>query len=388
MRVLLAHNYYQQPGGEDRVFAAEASLLERNGHEVVRYCQHNDRVGRFSRAGAALRTVWNHESYTQVRNLLRKARPAVCHFHNTFPLISPAAFYAARAEGVPVVLTLHNYRLLCPGATMMRNGSVCEDCRIAGAPWPAVVHGCYRGDRAASAAVALMLAAHRCAGTWSRVVTRYIALSEFARRKFTEGGLPEERVMVKPNFIAPDPGYSANRNGHALFVGRLSPEKGIETLLQAWRVLKAPIGLRIAGDGPMADMVAKAATRDRRIEWLGALGRDQVIDQMKQARVLVFPSVWYEGLPLTIIEAYATGLPVIAGRIGTMLDLVTPGETGWHFQPGDPDGLARQVASCHERPSDANELGHRARREYERTYTADENYRRLMDIYHSAGEAS
>lgn len=384
MRILLAHTYYKQPGGEDRVFAAETALLRQNGHEVVHYCLHNDKTADFGGKRLLAQTLWSGAAYAELREMVHRIRPDVCHFHNTFPLMSPSVFYAAKAERVPVVATLHNYRLVCPGATLMRRDAVCESCLKARVPWHGVVHGCYRGSRGASAATALMLAAHRYAGTWSRAVDVWVALTPFAREKFIEGGLPANRLAVKPNFVAPDPGGSEQRENFALFVGRLAPEKGIETLLAAWRQLKAPMRLRIAGSGPLEDQVAQACRADERIEWLGRLSNAQTVEQMKKARVLVFPSIWYEGLPLTVLEAFATGLPVLASNLGAMSSLVENGANGLHFAPGSGTDLAAKIAWCWDNPRNVTRLGRQARQTYLAHYTAASNYEQLMQIYSRA----
>jgi glycosyltransferase involved in cell wall biosynthesis len=335
----------------------------------------------------AIKTVWNRETYARLRRLLRRERPEVCHFHNTFPFMSPAVLYAAKAHGIPVVVTLHNYRLLCPGATFLRDGGVCEDCSSAVFPWPAVAHGCYRASRAASAATGLMLGTHRLMGTWTRVVDVYIALTAFAREKFVQGGLPAEKVVVKPNFVGGDPGPSGERADFALFVGRLSAEKGIETLLESWRQLAVPMPLKIAGDGPMADAVAAAAARDSRIEWLGRLPEEQIGGLMRHARVLVFPSIWYEGLPLSILEAYANGLPVIASDLGSMRELLADGATGLRFSPGNPTELAGRLAWTWTNRERLAEMGYCARRTFQEHYTAAVNYRRLIEVYHLAARS-
>lgn len=384
MRILLAHTYYKQPGGEDRVFLSETALLRQNGHEVLEYCQHNSRTADLGSLTLAARTVWSDSTYKELREILRREKPAVCHFHNTFPLMSPAAFYAAKAEGIPVIATLHNYRLLCPSATLMRQGSVCEDCLATRIPSSAVRHRCYRGSRSASAAAALMLTVHRWMETWTRAVDVWIALTDFARQKFVDGGLPSGKVVVKPNFVTPDPGVSADREDFALFAGRLSVEKGVETLLAVWRAMPIPIRLRIAGDGPLAQQVEEASRLDPRIEWLGPLSRDRLNHQMKRARVLVFPSIWYEGLPLTILEAYATGLPVIASRLGSMESLVEHGRTGLHFEAGNPADLAENLTWSWQNPERLKEMGANARQCFLQNYTAQSNYLRLMQIYEQA----
>jgi glycosyltransferase involved in cell wall biosynthesis len=383
--VLLVHNSYQQPGGEDQVFTAEGHLLEAHGHEVVRYTVHNDKVRGKNPLTLAGTTVWNRAVYGELRSLIREERPQVAHFHNTLPLISPSAYYAARAEGIPVVQTLHNYRLLCSNALFYRQGRVCEDCLGKAVPWPGVVHACYRGSRAASGATVAMLTAHRALGTWKGAVDSYIALSEFARRKFIEGGLPAEKISVKPNFLDPDPGMGEGRGEYFLFVGRLSREKGVDTLLAAWERLGERVPLKIVGDGPLASGVAESVGRFEEVEWLGRQPKDQVLALMKDARALIFPSTCYENFPIVLAEAYAVGLPMIASDLGSMSSLVDHGRTGLHFRPGDPRDLATLVEWASAHPTRLKQMRGEARAEFETKYTAAKNYSRLKDIYESVG---
>jgi glycosyltransferase involved in cell wall biosynthesis len=384
--VLLLHNRYQQAGGEDQVFTAEGKLLEERGHRVLRYTLHNDQVSEMSRAGLAKATVWNGAVYRELRALIRKEQPQVAHFHNTFPLISPASYYAVRAEGVPVVQTLHNYRLLCPNALFFREGRICEDCLDKRLPWPGVVHACYRGSHSSSMAVAAMLTTHRTFNTWTRAVDAYIALTEFAREKFVEGGLPAHKVVVKPNFVDPDPGMGEGKGGYVLFVGRLSPEKGVGTLLRSWERLRMKIPLKIVGDGPLAPMVAEVAKQCPEVEWLGQQSQARVSKLMKHAQALIFPSVWYEGFPMVIAEAYAVGLPVIASDLGSMRSLIDHGRTGLLFRPNDAEDLAAQVQWASTRPAELNRMRSEARTEFEVNYSAERNYRILTKIYRTVIE--
>ena len=380
----MVHNYYQQAGGEDRVFLEETDLLEANGHEVVRYCLHNEQVATVSPATLAKGTLWSAPAYRDLEDLLRRERPHLAHFHNTFPLISPAGYYAARAAGVPVVQTLHNYRLLCPNALFYRDGGPCEDCLGRAVTWPGMVHGCYRGSRAASAVVTAMLTAHRAARTWAKAVDLYVALTEFARRKFVEGGLPAEKIEVKPNFVRPDPGVGTGKGGFALFVGRLSPEKGVGTLLEAWDRFGEGVPLKVVGDGPLTGRVLSVADRRPDVEYLGRKPAEEVRALMKEAGVLVFPSEWYETFGRVAAEAFAAGTPVVASDIGAVAEMVDDGRTGLLFRPGDAGHLASQVKRVLNRPEEYARMRREARTEFEAKYTAERNYGMLMKLYESA----
>lgn len=384
MKILLAHNEYQQPGGEDQVFAAEAALLESHGHRVLRYRVHNDQVAGMDPVTLAGSTVWNRSTHRELRTLIRQECPQVAHFHNTLPLISPAGYYAAKAEGVPVVQTLHNYRLLCPNALFFRDGHVCEDCRGKFLPWPGVLHACYRGSRAASAAVAAMLTTHRALRTWIKQVDVSVVTTEFARQKLVQGGFPAEKLVVKPNFLHPAPDPGGTQGNYALFVGRLSPEKGVGTLLAAWKGLRGRMALKIVGDGPLAEEVARVTKGLERAEWLGRQPRERVFALMKGASALVFPSTCYENLPVTILEAYAVGLPVIASNLGGMSSLIDHGRTGLHFRPGDPEDLAATVKWVLAHPVELADMRRGARGEFEAKYTAERNYEALKEIYETA----
>jgi glycosyltransferase involved in cell wall biosynthesis len=386
MKILAIHNRYQQVGGEDQVFLAESTLLESYGHRVVRYEVHNDQVKQVNRLTLAKDTVWNASAYRELKALIRRERPEVVHFHNTLPLVSPAGYYAAKAEGVPVIQTLHNYRLLCPVALFFRDGRVCEDCMGKAIPWPGVVHGCYRGSRAASGVIATMLTVHRALGTWTEMVDVYVVLTEFARNKFIEGGLPAGKLVVKPNFVYPDPGPGEGRGGYALFVGRLSPEKGVGTLLAAWERLDRRIPLKVVGDGPLRKQAAEAGNRHPCVEYLGYRPAEEVHALLKEASVIVFPSEWYEGFSRVAAEAFATATPIIASDIGSAAEFVEHGHTGLRFRPGDPEDLAAQVGWFISHPEEHARMRREVRAEYEAKYTAERNYRALMEIYEAALE--
>jgi glycosyltransferase involved in cell wall biosynthesis len=381
VKVLVCHNQYQQSGGEDRVCVLERQLLEAHGHDVLEYTVHNDSVASMSKAAVATSAVWNRSAYRAVRRLIATERPHVVHVHNTLPLLSPAVYYAAHAEGVPVVQTLHNYRLTCVNALLYRSGAVCEACLGAPVPWRGVMHGCYRNSRAASATVALTIGLHRACGTWRRQVDAYVALTQFAREKMVAAGLPRERVFVKGNFVMDDPGPGSGDRREVLFVGRLSAEKGVETLLRAWTRLGPGIPLRIVGDGPLAPEVVAAAHSGSGVTWIGRRSSAEVIELMQRAAVVVVPSDWYEAFPLVMVEAFACGTPVLASRLGAATELIADGEIGRLFPPGDADALANTVRQMFADPDRLAAMRAHVRAEFESKHTASRNYLTLMSIY-------
>jgi glycosyltransferase involved in cell wall biosynthesis len=381
LRILVAHNFYQQPGGEDEVFASEVAMLQRFGHEVRKFEADNDAIDSMGKLAAFKATIWNKNSYQAVRQAVREHRAQIVHFHNTFPLISPAAYHAARDEGAAVVQTLHNFRLLCPSAVFFRDGKVCEDCLGKRLAWPGVMHKCYRGSTAASAAVALMSSFHRMKGTWQDVVDLYIAPTEFARQKFIAGGFPAERLLVKPNFLDPDPGIGAGEGGYAIFVGRLSHEKGLETLLEAWASLAGAVPLKIIGDGPLAPLVKDAIGQTSDIEWLGRQPPARVLELIGSASMLIFPSRCYETFGRVAVEAFARGIPVIASNHGAMADVVRHEQTGLLFEPGNPAALEQAVRALLAGPAKLSAMRENARRAYLQKYTGAANHVMLIDAY-------
>jgi glycosyltransferase involved in cell wall biosynthesis len=337
----------------------------------------NDDIGSLSSIAVAGQTLWSLRTRRDIAEQLRSFRPHVIHAHNTFPLISPSLYWAADQAGVPVVQTLHNFRLMCLSALFMRGGQVCEDC-LGNVPWRGVARACYRGSRSASSVLAAMQTLHRALGTYRNKIARYIALNEFCRSKFIEGGLPPERVVVKPNFVDFPPPDSSLRAG-LLFVGRLSAEKGIATLVAAMTLMPA-VRLRVAGDGPEAALLDSIAGVKR----LGSVPAETVRGEMSRASALIVPSIWYENFPRTIVEAFASGTPVIASRIGALAEIVREGETGLLFEPGNPRDLADKMAWALAHPEEMGEMGRKARAQYEAEFSAEVNYRRLMTIYQEA----
>jgi glycosyltransferase involved in cell wall biosynthesis len=381
MRILSIHNGYQIRGGEDESRQAEENLLREMGHQVQAYEEHNDRVATLNAAQMAVKTIWSTESYKIVKQHLQKTPHDIVHVQNFFPLISPSVYYAAKAEKVPVVQTLRNYRLLCPNALFFRDGQVCENCLGKFIPYPGVLHGCYRESQIQSGGVATMITVHRAMSTWTEMVDVYIALTEFARQKFIAGGLPSQKIVTKPNFVHPVPSVGSGKGGYALYVGRLSQEKGLDTLLAAWEKLNGKIPLKIVGDGPLIDEVVKVTQKLPEVEWLGRKPMSEVHTLMGEATFLVFPSKWYETFGRVAVEAFAKGTPVIASNIGAIAELVDSGRTGLHFGPGDSEDLAAKVEWVLANPGKLAQMRSEVRAEFEAKYTAKQNYARIMQIY-------
>lgn len=381
-RVLVVHNAYQQRGGEDSVVESEVALLREHGHEVELLLRHNDEVSRLSRVDVALQTLWSRETTRDMAERIGRFRPDVVHVHNTLPLVSPSVFWAAAGAGVPAVMTLHNFRLLCPQATLLRDGAICERC-VGRAPVPAIVHRCYRESVVQTGGLVSMLMLHRGLGTFRNKVSRFIALTEFGRDKFIEGGLPAERIDVKPNFVhwMPRPDSLARRGG--LYVGRLSVEKGVEPLLQAMRLHPAH-ALEIIGSGPFEKAVAEVAGE----RWLGPVPLTEVLDRMRRASYLLVPSVCYEGFPRTIVEAFACGTPVIASRRGSLAELVEDGRTGLLFDPDDPMDMVERLKWADANPDAMRRMGMVARSEYEERFSPQRNHELLMQVYDRAGASA
>jgi glycosyltransferase involved in cell wall biosynthesis len=391
LAVLLGHNTYQWPGGEDVGFAHDGALLERMGHRVVRYQRDNDEIadyGALQRARLVGTTVWSLRTQRELRALLEREHVDVAHFRNTFPLISPSAFAACRRAGVPVVLTVPNYRLTCSNAYLYRDGHVCEDCLRRRVKWPAVLHACYHDSRPQSAVVAGMLTVHGMLRTWSRHVDVVLAVSEAVRSMLVEAGLPPDLVHVRHNLVEPDPGDRAPGpdGGFALFVGRLSPEKGLDVLLEATRAVPE-LPLRIAGDGPERARIERVVSVPgyEHVSLLGSVEHADVFDLMRAARVLVVPSQWHEAFGHVVAEAFACGLPVVASDLGALPELVDD-TVGRVFPATDGSALAGHLRWAATQPDAVAAAGRASRRRYEELFTAEPAYRRLIELYELAGE--
>lgn len=379
-RVLLLHNRYQQRGGEDSVVDAETNLLREAGHEVFVELVDNHAITSLpQKLNAFARAPYDPAREAWAADLTRRTRADVVHIHNFFPLLTPAAHVGAMRAGAAVVQTLHNYRLLCANALFLRNGSVCESC-LGGSRLPAVTNRCYRGSLAGSLAVTRMQDRAQARGSWRSSVDRFIALTTFARDKFVSGGLPGELIAIKPNFVDQPRLLHAPERSGAIYVGRLSSEKGIHVLLQAWKQMP-DVKLTIIGDGPERQRLE--AMSPGNVVFAGAASREEVFHQMARAQLMIIPSLWYEGFPVTVVEALASGLPVLGSRIGGLAEII-PNESGLClFGPGDAAQLAHNARAL----LAANRLakaGEEARAAYLAKYTPKQNLAQLERVYAEA----
>ena len=366
---------------------AHQTMLAERGHQVKLLDATNDQIhGLAGTLKAAVSSVYSLNWKARVEREIVHFRPDVVHVHNSFPLLSPSVIYAAKAARVAIVQTLHNYRLLCPNALLYRDGCVCEDCIDGTFPWRGVMRKCYRGSALGTAAVGFTYSLHRAIGTY-RKVDAIIALTNFARSKFVAAGLPESRITVVPNWLENDPGVGTGEGNYVLYAGRLSEEKGVPLLLEAWKRLTPRIELKIAGSGPLLPQVTVAQEQAAGITYVGQQSSTELYALMRGAKALIAPSACYEGLPRALVESFAAGTPVIASKLGSLETLVECGINGLHFRPGDAHDLVRQVNSLVENPAATRAMRRAARAEYEAKYTADRNYTHLMRVYEQAVSA-
>lgn len=384
MNILVIHNKYIFSGGEDSVLQSEIAMLKSSGHNLNIFQVGNTALAGFiNKIIVACEAPYSCKMKKLVTCEIDRFQPTIVHIHNFFPILTPSIYDACIDARIPIVQTLHNFRTICPGALLMRDSKICEKC-ISSSPYQAMLHRCYRKSILGTWAVARMVAYHRKKQTWQHKVDRFIGLTQFGKQKFVEAGFPEEKIVVKPNFCAVKDvtrATSINRNG-ALFVGRLSEEKGVATMLEAWWELDIP--LRVTGNGPLLEQNLERHRAN--VSFLGRLAGEQISQEMSKASFLVMPSLCYEGFPIVLAESFAHRLPVVASRLGAMAEIVVDGVTGLHFEPGNPLDLTRKVKWLHDHPEECRQMGDNARREYEAKYTPERNYEMLMRIYEEAIE--
>lgn len=385
MRVLVVHNRYRSafPSGENMVVDRDVVALRADGVEVGTYIRDSDEIAHFNlvkRAGLAVRPIYSFEDAGALKTQVRAFRPDIVHLHNPYPLISPAVVRVAKAEGVPVVQTVHNYRFACTNGLFFREGQVCTDCLGKRVPWPAVRNNCYRGSKTQSAIMAGSLAVHR--GTWYTMVDRFLPVSDFVASQLVAAGVPPEKIIVKPNAV-PDPGDSAPMGEGFLFAGRLEEEKGISVLLEAWGMSKLGrlATLTIAGDGSKRDAVEAAAGRDSSIRYLGSVSAERVGQLLDDCAVRVVPSLWFEGFPLAVIESYARGRAVISSHPHGASATAVDDDVGWVAPTPTVAGWAKVMGEAFHDRAGARARGAAARSLYRHAYLPGLVTRSLLEIY-------
>jgi glycosyltransferase involved in cell wall biosynthesis len=392
VKILFVHTrYLKSYGGEDAAVEAESNLLEQRGHEVEKLIFENSDAGGniFSKAGTAMRAVYNASSAKKLREKLSEFKPEIIHLHNFFFEASPAIIIEAHRAAVPLVVTIHNYRLICTNALLLRDGHVCELCVHKTFPWYGVRYKCYHHSAMESMAVGIMSSYHKLAGTWKNKVPQYVTPSEFIKSKLVNSSLqlPSSKISVKRNFI-PDPGESdvSKRTDYFLFVGRLSAEKGIGALLSCFSNLTGS-RLVVAGGGPESESLTRNYGNLPNVTFMGQLGKEEVLGLMRQCRALIFPSTWYEGAPLTITEAFATGTPVIGTRLGAMQEMIQHNVNGLLFEQDSRQALEQAVATMNRLGEQKDySLNTGARQTYLEHYHPDKCYDTIMNIYKSVIE--
>lgn len=380
--VLMAHNYYQVPGGEDTVFHNEVNMLEKNGHKVTKYTRHNDEIkgGVLSKLKLGIDTIFSLKTYKEVKKLIEEKDIDVIHVHNTLPLISPSIYYAARAKKIPVVQTIHNFRLLCPGATFTRNSEICEDC-ISKGLGQSLKHRCYRNSLSQTFIMYLMLKIHRVIGTYNKV--NYITLTEFNKNKLLNLVKDESKVYVKPNFVEKRDLVERTLEDYFVYIGRLDDIKGINFLVESWKDIDENIDLYIIGTGPEEEKLKVFIKENniKNIKLLGFMQRDKAFKIIHKSRAILVPSKCYEGFPMTIAESFSLGVPVIGSRLGNIESIIDDGSNGLLFEKGNTQSIKTVIESVFYNKDLNISLGNNAYNAFKYNYTDEKNYEELQSIY-------
>lgn len=379
-RVLIVHNEYQNRGGEFTVVESEKRLLQNNGHEVENYIRNNNEIDGYSlldKICLLFSINFNKQSYFELKKILEDVKPDICHVHNIVPLISPAIYYACNEKNIPVIQTIHNYRYGCVNGNFYRNNNICEKCLNSRIPF-SIIHKCYRNSFIQSFLIYRVFNHQFRGGKWGGLINKYIALSNFAKNKLIEIGLPEEKISVKPNFIFTNKSINTSREDFFLFVGRLEEKKGILELVRVFQTMKEAT-LHIVGDGPLMEEINTKASKNVLI--FGQLSKEKVHEQLATCQALIFPSKWFEGMPMTILEAFANATPVIASKIGTMTEMIIDGVNGTLFEINDEDDLKRKIEWHQTHKTEAKIMGLKANEMLKTKYSPSQNYQLLMNIY-------
>lgn len=379
MNILIVHNKYNSKGGEDITVEKEIKLLEKNGHKVNFFTRSNSQIKSiFSKIKTAINSSFSYETYNYFNNTSFLQKYDIIHVHNFFPLITPSIFYAAKKNNIPIVMTLHNYRLICPSGLLMHKNKIYEK-SIKYSPYSTVIDRVYKNSFIGTFFLAKMINNHKKRGTWNNKVSRLIALTNFGRKKFIDSGINKSQIVVKPTWCTDFHNKNCTKENYALFVGRISEEKGISSLIEAWSQIDYK--LVIAGDGPLTNKLLN--TKNKNIHYIGRKNQHEIFKLMEKASFLVIPSTWYEGLPAVIIEAFCAGLPVIGSKIGAIEEIIDNNVTGIHFEPNNPEDLREKVNKIINDKKLLTTLSENARKEFLNKYTPEKNYSQLIEIYNN-----
>jgi len=381
MKILQVHNQYQQVGGEDVVVSLEKKLLENYGHEVFPFYRSNDEIKKYSlskKISLFWKTTWSNESYETITKSLKYYRPDICHIHNTFPLISPSILYACNSLKIPTIITLHNYRLICVNGQFFRDNIPCENC-LNTFSVSALSHSCYRNSTIQNLAAVGLLEIHKRKKTYSKLPSALICLSEFAKNKFQQAGFPESILKIKPNFIFNEEINIAPKDNYFLFIGRLEKAKGTDILIKLNQYF-SDVELKIVGSGNEYKNLKESTN----FEFTGSISREDVLTILKKCKALIFPSLWYEGMPLVILEAFSLGIPVIASNIGAIPEIVIDNKTGLLFDSGNINSLIEKLNWSIKNPEKLKVLGRNAFEHFTENYTPEKNIKILENIYEEA----
>ncbi|MCS7213538.1 MAG: glycosyltransferase family 4 protein [Candidatus Calescibacterium sp.] len=394
MKIIFVHNYYQFRGGEDEMADLDTNLLRKKGNQVLFFSRHNNDIKNydlFQKATLLYEPVFSLKTYYEIKKKIQDFKPDIIHINNFFPLISPSIIYAGAQMKIPVVMSLHDFRIICANGLLLRSSRICEKCFSS--PIYGLIYRCYRNSLIQTLPVSLMIFAHQKLKTWTRKITLFISPSGFVKRKFAEFGLDSKRIFVRPNYVEDEfvktfetSFKNVKKESYILFAGRLSEEKGIKPLLEAWDILRSQnikIKLKIAGDGRLMRYVKDRAKNNELLEVLGFVKKKDLVELMAKASFTVVPSICYEVFGRSIIESYAVGTPVLASKIGAFEDIVVEGKTGFFFDP-EPSAIARKVREVFGRDELIRYLSENSIKEFARNYTEDTAYKRLISLYEEA----
>lgn len=391
MNIVQVHNYYTQPGGEKIVLGQERKLLKEKGHKVYQFTRDSQSIDSFFKKFKTLLNIaFSKKIYTEFRTYCKKNKPDVVHVHNTYPLITPSIFFAAKDMRIPIVYTLHNYRLIYPNALLIYNGKI-DNRTIKGSAYTTIPQKVYKKSYLQTAALAYLIEYHRKRETWTNKVDRFISLTNFSKKIFIEAGLPAGKLSVKPNFIEDpykiysDMKQEVRPNGF-LFVGRISEEKGIEDLIDTWLEYELEMPLYVIGEGPLKSKLKYKSKQNKHINWVGAVEKKEVYSWILKVKALLFPSICFETFGMSVIEAFSMATPVICSDIGSHASIVKDRVNGLHFEVSNKQDFKKKILRLNSDSELLRKLGENARMDYLLNYTPEKNYKMLMNIYQEAIE--